>query len=34
MYEGTSNTDSGSKRGGQSKDSIIIYLAFIVRSLF
>ncbi len=29
-----SNTDSGSKRGVQCKDSSILYLAFIIRKLF
>ena len=34
MYEGRSNTDSGSKRGVQCRDSSILYLAFIIRNLF
>jgi len=33
MYEGTSNTDKGSKRGVQYTDSNILYLAFIIRNL-
>ena len=31
---GGSNTDSGSKRGVQCRDSSILYLAFIIRNLF
>ena len=34
ISQGGSNTDSGSKRGVQCRDSSILYLAFIVRSLF
>ena len=29
-----SNTDSGSKRGVQCRDTTILYLAFIIRNLF
>jgi len=34
MYEGTSNTDKGSKRGVQYTDSSFLYLVFIIRTYF
>ncbi|MDF2736933.1 MAG: hypothetical protein K0S93_789 [Nitrososphaeraceae archaeon] len=34
MCEGMSNTNSGSKRGVQCRDTTISYLAFIIRNLF
>ena len=34
IFQGWNNTDNGSKRGVQCRDSSILYLAFIIRNLF
>ena len=34
IFKGGSNTDSGSKIGVYCKETIILYLAFIIRNLF